>query len=291
MTFARVFFPLLLASALPAWSQPAPAVPAVPVASDTVVLRSGDFSLTKDEYEKLVIGFDRASGSPTTGPSPQSMITGAEVARLLAMVSEAQRRKVDQDPKVAALVRVRGYSLLSNALLANLQAEIKKDEAGTRALWESEKNNYFEIKARQILIRYQGVTTDKPGAKGSKRTEAQAKAEAGALHAKLAAGADFAALAKKSSDDETTRASGGELPPFTRGGMQAEFETAAFALQPGGLSEPIKTKYGYHLIQVIERRPFPFERVRPTLEFIRAREALEKIANTAPQLNESYFKR
>ncbi|MBI3368148.1 MAG: peptidyl-prolyl cis-trans isomerase [Burkholderiales bacterium] len=255
----------------------------------TVVLRSGDFTLTKAEYEKLVIGFDRASGAPTTGPGPQSPQTGAEVARLLALVSEAQRRKVDQDPKVAALMRVRAYTILGNALLANLQAEARKDEAGSRAFWESDKVAFVELTTRQILIRHRGAAMDKPGLKGAQRSEAQAKAEAEALRVKLKAGADFAELAKKHSEDETTRAAGGALPPFTRGAMQAEFEQAAFALSAGDISEPVKTKFGYHLIQLVERRPFPFERVRSSIEFMRARQALEKIAATPPQLNDAYF--
>ncbi len=282
---AFFLLPLVLAAAGPSAAQ----TPAA-VAPDTVVLRSGDFTLTKTDYEKLVIGFERASGAPTTGPGPQAPQSGQEVARLLALVSEAQRRKVDQDPKVAALMRVRAYTVLGNALLADLQAEVRKDEAGTRTLWESEKSNFIEIKARQILVRYQGAAAEKPGLKGSQRSEAQARAEAAALHAKLKGGADFAELARKSSDDETTRAGGGALPPFTRGAMQAEFEVAAYALPVGGLSDPVKTKFGYHLIQVTERRPFPFERVRASIEFMRARQMLEKIANTPAQLNDAYFK-
>lgn len=271
---------------LPGWAQSAtPAADA-----DAVVLRSGDFSLSKADYEKLVLGFERAAGAPITGPSPQSVQSGQEVGRLLAMVSEAQRRKIDQDPKIAALMRVRAYTLLSNALLVALTDEVKKDEAGTRALWNSEKNSYIEIKARQILVRYKGVSVDKPNMKGTTRTEAQAKAEVAALHAKLVAGAGFADLAKKHSDDDTTRTLGGDLPAFSRGAMVSEFEAAAFELPVGKVSEPFKTKYGYHIIEVAERRPYPFERVRATLEFARAKQKLEAIASTGIQLSDTYFK-
>lgn len=261
-----------------------------PAGAEPSVLRAGDFNLSKADYERLVLGFERAAGAPVTGATPQSVQSGQEVGRLLAMVSEAQRRKIDQDPKIAELMRVRGYTLLANALLVALTDEVKKDEAGTRAVWESEKNNYIEIKARQILVRYKGVSTDKPGMKGTARTESTAKAEASALHAKLVAGANFAELAKKHSDDDSTRASGGELPAFSRGAMVSEFEAAAFAVPVGKFSEPFKTKYGYYLIEVTERRPYPFERVRATLEFARARQKLEAIASTGFQLSETYFK-
>ena len=261
-----------------------------PVGNDTVVLRSGNFSLTKAEYEKLVPGFDRAAGAVTTGVGSQSMQSGRDIAQVLALVSEAQRRKIDQDPKMQALIQVRGYVLLANSLLLSLIDDIKKDEAGTRALWNSEKNNYVEVHARQILVRYQGVKTDKPGQKGASRTEAQAKALAADLAKKLQQGADFGATARASSDDESTRSKGGELPAFSRGAMVPEFENVAFDTPVGGVSQPFKSKYGYHIVQVVERRPFPFERVRPALENIRAKQKYEEIAASGIQLNDAYFK-
>ena len=255
-----------------------------------VVVRVGDIALTKAEYEKLVPGFDRAAGAVTTGASTQSLQSGQEVARMLALVSEAQRRKIDQDPKMQAVIRVRTYVLLANALLVSLKEDMQKDEAGTRALWASEKNNYIDVRARQILIRYQGVKADKTAPKGITRTEAQAKAAAAAAYAKLKAGADFSALAKASSDDEGTLGRGGELPPFTRGAMVNEFEAVAFGQPVGVVSEPFKSKYGYHIVEVMERRPFPFEKVRASLEFIRAKQKFEEIAASGIQLNDAYFK-
>jgi parvulin-like peptidyl-prolyl isomerase len=277
---------LVMTGAATAWAQGAgPTVP-----EDAVVLRSGDFTLSKADYEKLVLGFERSTGAPTTGANVQSAQSGQEVARLLALVSEAQRRKLDQTPQMQALLRVRGYVLLSNALLKSLTDEVKADEAGTRALWASEKNNYVDVQARQILLRFKGVAVDGNNTAGTQRSAAQAKALADSLVQKLKAGADFAALAKSSSDDERTRNQGGVLPQFTRGAMQAEFESVAFAAPVGSVSEPFKTKYGYHVVQVDERRPFTFERVRPTLEFLRARQKLDAIAGSGIQLNDSYFK-
>lgn len=284
-----LLLPIAIAASLPAWSQPAPAASA-PLAGDTVVLRAGNFTLSRDDYEKLSLGFDRAVGAVTTGASPQSVQSGTEVARLLTLVSEAQRRKIDQTPKMQELMRVRGYVLLANGLLAALSDDVKRDEAGTRALYNSEKNTYVDVHARHILVRFQGSRSDTPNAKGSTRTEAQAKALALAAYQKLKAGADFAALAQSVSDDESTRAKGGELPAFTRGAMQAEFEKVAYELPVGSVSEPFKTVYGYHVVRVDERRPFAFERVRASLEFIRAKQMLEDIATKGNQLNEAYFK-
>jgi hypothetical protein len=189
------------------------------------------------------------------------------------------------------LMRVRSYVLLSNALLKTLTDEVKKDEAGTRALWASEKNTYVDVVSRQILLRFKGVAVDGSDSAGSQRSEAQAKALAVAAYQKLKSGADFAALAKTTSDEQNTRNTGGVLPPFTRGAMLAEFETTAFAATPGQVSEPFKTKYGWHVLLVDERRPFAFERVRPTLEFVRTKQKLEGIAASGIVLNDAYFKR
>jgi hypothetical protein len=154
----------LLLGVVTPWSLLPRAAASQAVADDAIVLRAGEFTLTKAEYERLLPGFDRASGAITTGASSQSKQSGLDVARLLALVSEAQRRKIDQDPKMQALIRVRGYVLLANALLVTLTDDAKKDDPGTRALWSSEQNNYVEVRARQILFRHQGVKTDKPGA-------------------------------------------------------------------------------------------------------------------------------
>lgn len=260
------------------------------LAADTVVLQAGEFKLTKDQYERLGLGFERGVGAVMTGSNAQSPQSGSEVARLLALVSEAQRRKLDQTPRMQELIRVRSYVLMANALLQALVQEARADEAGTRALWESEKNNYIDVVARQVLVRYKGVTVENAKVTGLNRSEAQALAVARAAQQKLAAGADFAAVAKASSDDEATRLKGGELPAFTRGATQAEFESVAFTLPVGTVSEPFKTKYGYHVIQVAERRPYSFERVRSSLEFIRAQQKMEELGAKGVELNGAYFK-
>lgn len=71
---------------------------------------------------------------------------------------------------------------------------------------------------------------------------------------KLAAGKDFAELAKEYSTDEESREFGGDLGLFGRGEMVQEFEDAVFALEIGERSEPVKTEYGYHIIKLEDKQ-------------------------------------
>jgi len=89
-----------------------------------------------------------------------------------------------------------------------------------------------EIKARHILV----------------ETEDEAKA----VKAELDGGADFAKLAAEKSKDKN--AEGGDLGYFTRGQMLKPFEDAAFALDVGQISDPVKTSFGWHIIEVQEKR-------------------------------------
>jgi foldase protein PrsA len=75
------------------------------------------------------------------------------------------------------------------------------------------------------------------------------------IEAKLKAGGDFAALAKQYSSDPGTKDKGGELGFFTQGAMVKEFSDVAFKMNPGQTSQPVHSPYGFHIIQVEEKKP------------------------------------
>ena len=82
-----------------------------------------------------------------------------------------------------------------------------------------------------------------------------------ALRERLHSGEDFAELVRLESDD---KGNDGNLGTFGKGRMVPEFEKAAYALKPGELSEPVRTQFGWHLIQLHERIPekiTPFEEI------------------------------
>jgi peptidyl-prolyl cis-trans isomerase D len=99
--------------------------------------------------------------------------------------------------------------------------------------------------------------------------EAEAvKARAATLKDEIQAGADFAAIAAEHSEDPGSADQGGDLGLVSRGIMDPAFEQAAFDLEPGVVSDPVRSRFGYHLIEVTDiegGEPKPFEDVREEL--------------------------
>jgi len=103
-------------------------------------------------------------------------------------------------------------------------------------------SNPEQVHALHILLK----TKDKDVAAVRKQAEAVLKEARG--------GADFATLARKYSEDEGSKGSGGDLNFFGRGSMVKPFEDAAFAMSPGQISDLVQTDYGFHVIKVLEKR-------------------------------------
>lgn len=146
---------------------------------------------------------------------------------------------------------------------AQLRSAIKASDAELRTAYESSKETYQTkemARAQHILIKPAGTTPAE---------DAAAKQKADALLQQIRGGSDFGALAKANSGDPGSAVNGGDLGLFERGQMVPEFEQAAFALQPGQVSDVVKSQFGYHIIKLTETRAGglrPFEEVRPELE-------------------------
>jgi peptidyl-prolyl cis-trans isomerase D len=114
-----------------------------------------------------------------------------------------------------------------------------------------------QVRASHILLKTEG------------KDDAAVKKQAEDLLAKVKGGADFAKLATQYSEDDTSKVKGGDLDFFPKGQMVPEFDTAAFALQPGQISDLVKSQFGYHIIKVTDKKPAnkkTLDEVKPQIE-------------------------
>ena len=129
-----------------------------------------------------------------------------------------------------------------------------------------------QVKASHILIKV------KPDATEAEKAEAMKKIEN--AQEKLKKGDDFAEVAKASSEGPSA-SKGGDLGYFGRGQMVKPFEDVAFSLEPGKVSDVVKTQFGYHLIKVADKKSestIPFETVKPRIEqFLKQQEVQKEI--------------
>lgn len=133
---------------------------------------------------------------------------------------------------------------------AKVEQTLNPTDADLQRMYNQEKDRFRtpeRVKVRHILLKTVGKTPQE---------EAAIKAKAENLLKQIKAGASFAELAKKNSEDPGSAEKGGELPDWiTRGQTVPEFEKVAFSLKPGETSDLVKTQYGYHIIQVLAKEP------------------------------------
>lgn len=168
-----------------------------------------------------------------------------------------------------------GFNVLvfSPAVLAARQTV---DDAEVRAYYDAHQAEFDSpeaVHARHILIK---TPADAEGAEAEK-----GRAELLKLKARLARGEKFDALAKKYSQGPSA-VRGGDLGWFPKEAMVAPFADAAFALAPGQVSDPVRTEFGWHLIQVEERREAGLMSFEDAAGGIRRQLAEEKAADALP---------
>ena len=171
--------------------------------------------------------------------------------RQFGTLGRLQQALADQDMTMAVFREQRRNSILSQLLQERYFAKRGQSEAGI-VVTEEEARTYFEenqdlIPERPTTIRFESIRLQP---EASDTAKAKALAEADSVLGLLRDGADFAELAERFSDGPSAPA-GGELGWIRQdGGMMEEFEEVAFGIAPGGVSNPVETSFGYHLISV-----------------------------------------
>jgi peptidyl-prolyl cis-trans isomerase C len=169
----------------------------------------------------------------------------------------AEDKKVENGDEFKRRLAFARNRLLMDSLLAQEGKAATTDEAMKKVYEDAAKQitGEQEVRARHILV----------------ETEDEAKA----VKAELDKGADFAELAKKKSKDPGA-SDGGDLGFFTKDQMVPEFSAVAFALEPGKISDPVKSQFGWHIIKVEEKRnrkPPEFDQVKSQIEAYVTRKA------------------
>ncbi|WP_321476776.1 peptidylprolyl isomerase [uncultured Paludibaculum sp.] len=280
-------------AAAPAKPAAAPAA-AKPAGNDPVVFTAGPRKMTKSEFDDIMSNLPANLKNQLGGNTPEARRKLAEqLGEIYTYAAEARRLKIDEKPAVKLQLQLQTEGILASNLYQHLLELNKPTEAAEKEWYEGHKNDFASAKARHILIRFKGSRV--PLKKDQKDlTEEEALSKTNELREKISKGEDFATLAKAESDDTGSGAQGGDLGTFAKGKMVPQFDQAVFSLPIGELSQPVKSQFGYHLIQVQERGAKPFEEVKTEIERRMESEHAQKAMETVkaagkPVLDETYF--
>lgn len=258
---------------------------AAQVTDSTPVIESNGAVITKFDFEELIASDPRYKGSASVPEGRRSL--AVNFGKALGLEAEARKRKLDQDPAIATKIRHATHQILAYELLTRLRRDYLKDEARLLAVYEQNKTAYEQPRVRQIVVRTKGSElAPRPGV--PELTVDQARTKAMQLRAQLAGGARFADLAKSESDDLGSRERGGDMGFIVRGVTSAPFETLAYTLPIGQLSEVVQTEQGFHLLVVEERQPLPLANIKAVIANELAHKEAERLM-AGYKLNDAYF--
>jgi foldase protein PrsA len=227
-------------------------------ADDPTVAKVNGVAITKTKlYDALV-----AAGGPQT---LESMIT-EELVKQESKKAGIEVTDADLNKEIDAIKKSFSSDEEFNSALATYNTSLEKLKEDMHVQVELRK-----LLEPQVTVTDEDVKTYYDSNLESLKTPEQVRAshilvatkeEAESVLASLKSGADFAALAKEKSTDTSNKEAGGDLNFFGKGLMEEPFETAAFAMKVGDLSEVVETSHGFHVIKLTDRK----EAVTPTLE-------------------------
>jgi peptidyl-prolyl cis-trans isomerase C len=156
-------------------------------------------------------------------------------------------------PDVKAQIARETRGVLSRAYIGDMLEQKTANMPDMTALakerYNAEKSQYLIPEAFRIAHILIAVNVE-----DENYNEAESRAKAEKILNELRAGGDFSNLAKAHSEDQGSASGGGELPWATKGRFAPPFEKTAFALKPGEVSGLVRTRFGFHIIKLLERR-------------------------------------
>ena len=172
-----------------------------------------------------------------------------ELVKKEILYQEAVKKGLDKDSGYLKKIEdFKKITLVGVLLEKEIEAKAVVSDKDIKDYYEKHKEEFTpvsQLKASHILV----------------KTEKEAKD----IEEKLKKGEDFAKIAKKSSIDTASAKNGGDLGFFSKGQMVPEFEAAAVKLKKGEISEPVQTKFGYHIIKLTDKKlgqPVEFDKIK-----------------------------
>jgi peptidyl-prolyl cis-trans isomerase C len=217
----------------------------------------------------LTVAEEEAGQIPPMSPEAKQDYLIQFVADMILVSKAAEDKKFGDTPEFKRKVEFARKKLLMEGLLQSIGKDALTDEAMHKVYDEAVKQigDEKEVHARHILFR---------AAAGDEKASKEAEEKLKAVIARLKKGEDFAKVAGEVTEDPSGKANGGDLGYFSKDQMVPEFSEAAFKLEQGQLSEPVKTQFGWHVIKVEDKRVKPapkFEEVKPQIENFVVRKA------------------
>ena len=206
-------------------------------------------AISKSRVDMIVEQAAR-SGRPDTPEARKAIID--QLALQTVVADEAVKKGLDKAPEVAEQIEAVRQSILANAYVQDFIKSNPVSDESLKAEYERIKATIkgTEYKARHILVEKEAEARD---------IIARLKKDPGS----------FAKLAAEKSKDPGSKANGGDLGWFDPSGMVPEFGAAVSKLEKGKITEaPVKTQFGYHVIQLEDSRPVeapPFDEVKPEI--------------------------
>ena len=229
--------------------------------SAETLLTTNNFKITLDDFTHYVderIPTHQQNSVLSQPGAVKDLLENLYVINALAFEG-AQLKDLDEDKIAWQVEHYKNRLLMSAYINSKVQERLltfdfekaaKEEYLADRERFRSQE----KVNAAHILI-----STET-------KSEAEALQLAEALYLRIAKGESFAEIAKEYSDDPTAKTNSGELGDFTRGMMVGPFEEAAFNLkEPGSISKPILTNFGYHIIKLNDHAPsrqLSFEEVK-----------------------------
>jgi peptidyl-prolyl cis-trans isomerase C len=217
----------------------------------------------------LAVAEEEAGQIPPMSPEAKQDYLVQFVADMILVSKAAEDKKLGDTPEFKRKTEFARKKLLMEGLLQSVGKDALTDDAMHKVYDEAVKQigEEKEVHARHILFRAPA---------GDEKASKEAEEKIKAVIARLKKGEDFAKVAGEVTEDPSGKANGGDLGYFSKDQMVPEFSEAAFKLENGQISDPVKTQFGWHVIKVEDKRVKPapkFEEVKPQIENFVVRKA------------------